>query len=79
MSLFLRESNSDARQVGLIFKPEWTKSIVVVSEVLTRLPAWAMHHYAQATLDTLKPNKSIIISLIMLDISADVFNQGIVT
>ena len=44
-------------QVGMIFNPEWTDAIVVVSEVLTRLPVWAQYPYAEYVLDQLKPTK----------------------
>lgn len=42
-------------QVGLAFRPEWTEATVIISEVLTRLPLWAMFHYAFTILETLKP------------------------
>ena len=42
-------------QVGLAFRPARTKAIVVISEVLTRLPLWAMFQYALTILGTLKP------------------------
>ncbi|KAG6844855.1 hypothetical protein H0H87_003098 [Tephrocybe sp. NHM501043] len=44
-------------QVGLFFNPDWTSSTIIVSEVLTRLPVWAMHQYVFAILDALKPAK----------------------
>ncbi|KAJ7489551.1 hypothetical protein FB451DRAFT_1081218 [Mycena latifolia] len=43
-------------QVGLLFRPSWTKSVVLVSEVTTRLPLWAMHPYARAVLEALQPS-----------------------
>ncbi|KAJ7100636.1 hypothetical protein B0H15DRAFT_816764 [Mycena belliarum] len=46
----------DEIQVGLLFRPSWTKSVVLVSEVTTRLPLWAMHPYARAVLDALQPS-----------------------
>ncbi|KAJ7021034.1 hypothetical protein C8F04DRAFT_1013612 [Mycena alexandri] len=42
-------------QVGLLFQPSWTKSVILVSEVTTRLPLWAMHPYARAVLDAIQP------------------------
>ncbi|KAJ6567564.1 hypothetical protein DFH09DRAFT_1155780 [Mycena vulgaris] len=45
----------DKIQVGLLFRPSWTKSVVLVSEVTTRLPLSAMHPYARAVLDALQP------------------------
>ncbi|KAF7368956.1 hypothetical protein MVEN_00221900 [Mycena venus] len=42
-------------QVGLLFRPSWTKAVVLVSEVTTRLPLWAMHPYASTVLDALQP------------------------
>jgi len=44
-------------QVGMVFNPGWTDAIVVVSEVLTRLPVWAQYRYAEYVLDQLKPTK----------------------
>ncbi|KAA1477845.1 hypothetical protein DENSPDRAFT_845051 [Dentipellis sp. KUC8613] len=42
-------------QVGMAFKPSWTNATVLVSEVTTSLPVWAMHDYAKTVLDHLKP------------------------
>ncbi|KAG6885014.1 hypothetical protein C0993_006539 [Termitomyces sp. T159_Od127] len=50
-------------QIGLVFSPSWAKSIVVVSEPFTRLPVWAMHQYASAILDTLKPVKVALLDM----------------
>jgi hypothetical protein len=47
-------------QVGLAFRPAWTKAVVIISEVLARLPLWAMFHYASTILDTLKPSRLIL-------------------
>ncbi|KAH0579156.1 hypothetical protein J132_03351 [Termitomyces sp. J132] len=44
-------------QVGLVFNPSWTKSIIIVSEAFTRLPVWAMHQYASTILHALMPAK----------------------
>jgi len=44
-------------QVGMIFNPGWTDVIVVISEVLNRLPVWAQYPYAEYVLDQLKPTK----------------------
>lgn len=44
-------------QVGMIFNPEWTDAIVIVSEALTRLPVWAQYPYAEYVLDQFKPTK----------------------
>ncbi|KAF9004660.1 hypothetical protein BDQ17DRAFT_1278843 [Cyathus striatus] len=42
-------------QIGLIFNPPWTKSTVMVSEALSRVPISSMHPYSEAVLDALKP------------------------
>jgi hypothetical protein len=42
-------------QVGLIFNPSWTQANVLISEVTTRLPSWAMHRYAEVVIQQLKP------------------------
>ncbi|KAF7304261.1 hypothetical protein HMN09_00827400 [Mycena chlorophos] len=44
-------------QVGLLFSPSWAQVPVLVSEVTTRLPLWAMRPYARAVLDAVQPNK----------------------
>jgi len=44
-------------QIGLVFKPSWTGATVIVSEVLSRLPIYAMHPYAEAIVDALKPSR----------------------
>lgn len=44
-------------QVGLIFSPPWTRATIIISEVLTRLPVWAMHRYASTILDSVNPLK----------------------
>ena len=41
----------------MVFNPEWTDAIVIVSEVLNRLPVWAQYLYAEYVLDQLKPKK----------------------
>jgi hypothetical protein len=41
----------------MLFKPQQTEAAVLVSEATTRLPTWAMHGYAQAVLDHLKPSQ----------------------
>ncbi|TDL20528.1 hypothetical protein BD410DRAFT_790749 [Rickenella mellea] len=50
-------------QVGLIFHPQWSssKALVIVSEVTTRLPTWAMHPYANAILGKFKPARVAIL------------------
>ncbi|KAI0063664.1 hypothetical protein BV25DRAFT_1869747 [Artomyces pyxidatus] len=47
--------------VGLFFEPSWTDAIVLVSEVATSLPIWAMYPYAQAVLDLVKPERVTVI------------------
>ena len=47
-------------QVGMVFNPGWTDAIVVVSEVLTRLPVWAQYLYAEYVLDQFKPTKWVM-------------------
>jgi len=44
-------------QIGMVFNPKWTDAIVVVSEVLARLPARAQYPYVEYVLDQFKPNK----------------------
>ncbi|KAF5381793.1 hypothetical protein D9615_005508 [Tricholomella constricta] len=44
-------------QVGLVFNPTWTKATIIISEALTRLPAWSMHQYASTILGSLTPPK----------------------
>jgi hypothetical protein len=41
--------------IGFLFNPSWAKINVIISESLSKLPVWAMHPYAQAILDALKP------------------------
>ena len=41
----------------MIFNPEWTDAIVVISEGLIRLPVWAQYPYAGYVFDQLKPTK----------------------
>ncbi|KAJ7595898.1 hypothetical protein C8J56DRAFT_713154, partial [Mycena floridula] len=43
-------------QVGLIFTPTWTSSLILVSEVLTKLPIWAMDSYVRSILEQLQPS-----------------------
>jgi len=45
----------DDFQIGLLFRPSWTRSVVLVSEARVRLPLAALHPYAAAVLDTLQP------------------------
>ncbi|KAF9652500.1 hypothetical protein BDM02DRAFT_3109034 [Thelephora ganbajun] len=47
--------------VGMIFNPGWTDAIVVVSEILTRLPVWAQYPYAEYVLEQLKPTKLLLL------------------
>jgi len=42
-------------EVGLVFNPSWTSSTIVISEVTTRLPLWAMHKFSKYVIDTLSP------------------------
>ena len=44
-------------QIGLVFSPSWTDATVVVSEVTSRLPVWAMSKYAKTIIDSLKPTR----------------------
>ncbi|KAF8910325.1 hypothetical protein CPB85DRAFT_683723 [Mucidula mucida] len=41
--------------VGLLFTPAWSKSTVLVSEVTTRMPIWAMDRYAKSVIAELLP------------------------
>lgn len=45
-------------KVGMLFSPSWAKISVLISEVTTRLPTWAMHKYADAVLAELAPSRS---------------------
>ncbi|KAJ7471307.1 hypothetical protein B0H11DRAFT_1867928 [Mycena galericulata] len=45
----------DNFQVGMLFRPSWTKAVVLVSEAKVRLPLAALHPYAAAVLDALQP------------------------
>ncbi|KAK1220111.1 hypothetical protein PQX77_017150 [Marasmius sp. AFHP31] len=47
-------------QVGLIFKPTWTKATIVVSETFTRLPIHGMNAYASYLAITRKCSVSIL-------------------
>ncbi|CAA7270769.1 unnamed protein product [Cyclocybe aegerita] len=49
-------------QIGLVFNPSWTKSVVIISEALSRLPLYVMHSYAKHILESLQPK-----SLSLLD------------
>ncbi|KAF8901138.1 hypothetical protein CPB84DRAFT_1623299, partial [Gymnopilus junonius] len=44
-------------QIGLVFKPQWTKSTVIVSEALSHLPLYAMYPYAKSIIDSLRPSR----------------------
>ncbi|KAJ7131691.1 hypothetical protein C8R43DRAFT_1024300 [Mycena crocata] len=46
----------DKIQVGLLFRPSWTQTVVLVSEATARLPLRAMHPYARTVLDALQPS-----------------------
>lgn len=46
-----------ATTIGLVFRPSWTASSVIISEPFSKLPAWAMYEYAQAILEYWKPSK----------------------
>ncbi|KAF8661647.1 hypothetical protein AX16_001289 [Volvariella volvacea WC 439] len=50
-------------QMGQLFTPEWTSSVVLVSEVLSRLPLWAMHPYVKAITDAFNPAKAFVLDL----------------
>jgi len=38
-------------EVGTVYRPPWAKSVVIVSEITTKLSIQAMHAYAEAILD----------------------------
>ncbi|KAJ8082496.1 hypothetical protein PM082_008351 [Marasmius tenuissimus] len=46
-------------QVGLIFKPTWTKSTIVVSETFTRLPIHSMNAYGSYLVSEMKPSRQV--------------------
>ncbi|KAJ7049480.1 hypothetical protein C8F01DRAFT_1036518, partial [Mycena amicta] len=48
-------------QVGLLFRPSWLQAAVLVSEVTTRLPLWAMRPYARAILNSIQPAKLVLL------------------
>ncbi|CAK5274303.1 unnamed protein product, partial [Mycena citricolor] len=50
-------------QVGLLFRPSWTRTTVLVSEVTTQLPIWAMNQYAASILDQLQPRKLALLDI----------------
>jgi hypothetical protein len=58
-------------QVGLAFRPAWTKAIVIISEVLTKLPLWAMFHYTLTILDTLKPIRCAVWLSIKIEVKSN--------
>lgn len=48
-------------QIGLVFNPPWTKSTIIISEVLSRLPVYAMHPYAEKIINTLQPSNTALL------------------
>ncbi|KAG7095121.1 hypothetical protein E1B28_005904 [Marasmius oreades] len=50
-------------QVGLAFKPSWTKATVIVSESFTRLPINGMHEYSSSLISTLGPSSISILDV----------------
>ncbi|KAK0440973.1 hypothetical protein EV421DRAFT_1904906 [Armillaria borealis] len=49
--------------VGLCFNPKWTSATIIISEVTTRLPIWAMNEYGKQILETLKPSKVSLLDI----------------
>ncbi|EGN97147.1 hypothetical protein SERLA73DRAFT_183778 [Serpula lacrymans var. lacrymans S7.3] len=49
------------KQVGLLFVPSWTSTVVLMSEIMVRLPLWAMHTYAEAVLNHLNPTSVVLL------------------
>lgn len=43
-------------QVASLFSPSWTQANVIVSEISTRLPVWAMHKFSEAVIEALAPS-----------------------
>ncbi|KAF7303713.1 Membrane-bound transcription factor site-2 protease-like [Mycena indigotica] len=48
-------------EVGLLFQPRWIAAPVVISEVSTRLPLWAIRQYATTILDSVQPERLILL------------------
>jgi hypothetical protein len=44
-------------EVGLVFHPTWTNAVIIISEVLVRLPVWAQHVYALTIVEHLRPTR----------------------
>ncbi|KAG7448183.1 uncharacterized protein BT62DRAFT_757700 [Guyanagaster necrorhizus] len=49
--------------VCLCFNPEWTSATIIISEVTTRLPIWAMNGYGKHILETLRPSRVSILDV----------------
>ncbi|KAK0211134.1 hypothetical protein DFS33DRAFT_1407531 [Desarmillaria ectypa] len=49
--------------VGLCFNPKWTSATIVISEVTTRLPIWAMNEYGKQILETLRPSRVSLLDI----------------
>jgi hypothetical protein len=47
----------------MLFQPAWYDGVVLVSEATTTLPIWAMHPYARAIFDGLKPSRYVSLGL----------------
>lgn len=46
-----------ATTIGLVFRPSWTASTIIISEPFSKLPSWAMYEYAHAVLEHWEPSK----------------------
>ncbi|KAJ3839476.1 hypothetical protein F5878DRAFT_616356 [Lentinula raphanica] len=47
----------DETQVGLMYRPSWTRSTIIISETFARLPVVYMHSYAAKLIKELKPSR----------------------
>jgi len=50
-------------QVGFLFKPSSTRTVVLVSEATTTLPLWSMNKYVNDILDRLQPSAISILDM----------------
>ncbi|KAK0463702.1 uncharacterized protein EV420DRAFT_1618658 [Desarmillaria tabescens] len=49
--------------MGLCFNPKWTSATIIISEVTTRLPIWAMNEYGKQILETLRPSRVSLLDI----------------
>ncbi|KAK0496980.1 hypothetical protein EDD18DRAFT_183085 [Armillaria luteobubalina] len=56
-------SENNDTKVGLCFNPKWTNATIIISEVTTKLPIWAMNEYGKQILEALKPSKVSLLDI----------------